>query len=121
MELDVERKRGERDLASLEFRRPVGPSGRGTDRAVGGDRFLDGSRHSYTRYVWEWCVPWVDFTVAYDGTGSGSASVCEVVTIEIEGETYEDVVYVPCAVTIANGTCTQTCQNGAVSSCTHLL
>ena len=36
MEPDVERKRGERDLASLEFRRPVGPSGRGQIAPSGG-------------------------------------------------------------------------------------
>ena len=85
------------------------------------DRARDGTFHRYIREVWEWCVPWVDFTVGHDGAGTGSSRICEIVLVEYEGEWWEDVVYVPCTIAIAGGSCTQTCQNGAVSSCDHLL
>jgi hypothetical protein len=85
------------------------------------DYSLDGSRSRYIRYVPEWCSSWVSYTVGYDGAGSGSASVCDIVWVQYEDEWWEDVVHIPCTLTIAAGTCTQTCDNGAVSSCNGVL
>lgn len=85
------------------------------------ERFRDGGLHRYIRYVWEACVPWVDFTLGYDGTGAGAGTICETTWVEYDGEWWEEAYLVPCTISISGGSCTQTCDNGAVSSCDDLL
>ena len=85
------------------------------------ERFRDGGLHRYIRYVWEWCVPWVDLTVGYDGTGAGTATTCGTTWVEYDGEWYEEAYLIPCSLAITGGSCTQTCDDGTVSSCDGLL
>jgi hypothetical protein len=85
------------------------------DSTAGGydDHFRDGSMHRHIDYDWEACRPWFDVTIDYSGNGSGTALDCL--------EEGDDVAYHSCTMVVANGACTETCDNGAVFSCKYNL
>ncbi|MDC0741361.1 hypothetical protein [Polyangium mundeleinium] len=83
--------------------------------------YLDGSRRRTIEEVFETCGDSYDFTIGYDGSGTGTSTRCEVVYPYPDDPEWYDIVYSNCTMKISNGACSRTCTDGGTYSCEYAM